>query len=109
MASTPRISTKKPGVYYRIEKDGRKQFYIRYRDINRKEIEECVGSGPRMTAARAAIERSSRINGLNSSNSESRKAVELERSAIKWTISKLWLEYSQTQQRSEQTLQIKGC
>jgi integrase len=96
MASTPRIRTKKPGVYYRIEKDGRKQFYIRYRDINRKEIEECVGSGPRMTAVRAAVERSSRISGLNSSNSESRKAVELERSAIKWTISKLWFEYSKT-------------
>ena len=109
MASTPRISTKKPGVYYRIEKDGRKQFYIRYRDINRKEIEECVGSGPRMTAAKAAIERSNRISCVNSSNYESRKAVELERSAIKWTISKVWPEYSQTQQQSEQTLQIKGC
>ena len=62
-----------------------------------------------MTAAKAAVERSKLISGVNSSNSESRKAVELERSAIKWTISKLWLEYSQTQQRSEQTLQIKGC
>ena len=46
MASTPRIPTKKPGVYYRIEKDGRKQFYIRYRDVHRKAIEECVGASP---------------------------------------------------------------
>ena len=55
MASTPRIPTKKPGVYYRIEKDGRKQFYIQYRDVHRKAIEECVGASPRMTAAKAAI------------------------------------------------------
>ena len=96
MASTARFPTKKPGVYYRIEKDGRKQFYIRYRDKNRKEIEECVGPGPPMTAAKAAIERSNRISGVQSSNSELRKAAELERSAIKWTISELWLEYSKT-------------
>ena len=82
-ASTPRIPTKKPGAYYRIQKDGRKQFYIRYRDVHHKAIEECFGASPRLKAAKATVERSNRISGVNSSNSESRKAVELERSAIK--------------------------
>ena len=90
------VFPKKPGVYYMTEKDGRKQFYIRYRDVHQKAIEECVGAGPRMNAAKATVEHSNRISGLNSSNSESSKAVELEWSAIKWKISKLWLEYSQT-------------
>lgn len=74
-------------------------YYIRYRKDN-KLIEEKVGSKTLddMTPARANNIRSDRIQGKSPTNKEHRKALKAqkEQQANRWTISKLWQEYKDT-------------
>lgn len=81
MPARKRVKTKYPGVYYVVGKSttGRKTekiFYIYYRRAGRQ-IEEKAGRQYKnnMTAAKAAIMRSARLEGKESSNQEKRKEV----------------------------------
>ncbi|MGA9756061.1 MAG: integrase, partial [Desulfobaccales bacterium] len=93
MPKTDREKTNYPGVYFIMGKasNGRpeKIYYIMYRRDGRL-IEEKVGRQYQndMTPARAAAERTKRIEGA-ASNKERRE----EATAIKWTIDRLWQEY----------------
>jgi len=95
MPSLKRIKTNYPGVFY-IEGTStatgkpEKIFYIRYRKAG-KLIEEPAGRqyANDMTSARAAIIRAEKIAGKKPSRKEIREG----KSAIKWTIDRLWNEY----------------
>lgn len=92
-----------PGVYYRIAnriggKGEEKVFYVVYKK-NGKVIEAKAGRQYRdaMTPARAARYRSMLIEGKEQSNQEKREA-EVQK-AERWTIEKLWLEYSSSKEQ----------
>ena len=97
-----RNKTNYPGVFY-IEGTSpatgkpEKIFYIRYRKAG-KMIEEKAGRQLQddMTAARAAIIRGERIAGKRLSRKEAREQQEAAREAeaARWTIDRLWQEYS---------------
>lgn len=100
MPRQERVKTKYPGVYY-IEADGARGkeriFYIFYRQ-NGKQIEEKAGCqyADDMTEAKAAGVRADRMRGRELPNTEKRKAATAAKlaEAGKWTLSKLWKEYS---------------
>jgi integrase len=90
-----RIKTNYPGVFF-IEGTSpatgkpEKIFYIRYRKAG-KMIEEKAGrQSEDMTPARANQIRAERVQGKSPSRKEARKAA----AEIKWTIDRLWQEYS---------------
>lgn len=91
------VATAYPGVFARVNKQGEKSFYIRYRTGGRgsKEIREPVGKASAgMTAAKASRIRAARINGKEDSNHERRrKEDEKKRKAERWTIARLWVAY----------------
>ena len=98
-----RISTEKPGVFYR-ELEGDKpskpirMYYIRYRRGGRAGslIEEPVGKSTEgMTPTKAAILRAERMSGKAPSNKEDRRQKEKEKifAQGRWTIGRLWEEY----------------
>jgi integrase len=100
--SLKRMKTNYPGVFFiegtspftsKIEKI----FYIRYRKAG-KMIEEKAGRQfhDDMTPARAAILRAERIQGKKPSRQEARKQKEeaLKAEAARWTINRLWQEYT---------------
>lgn len=102
MAST-RNKTDYPGVYYRIakRKGGKGEervYYITFKDSDGKKIEEKAGRqfSDAMTPARAASYRASRIEGKIFSRKEIRAQREAAKAqeVNKWTIRKLWDEYS---------------
>ena len=101
--SSKRISTAKPGVFYR-EVEGDKPskpvrvYYIRYRRGGRvgKLIEEPVGKSTEgMTPTIAANIRAERMTGKAPSNREDRRQKEKEKQLAqgRWTIARLWEEY----------------
>ena len=101
MPALKRIKTNYPGVYYIESKGARgleRVYYISYRREGRR-IEEKAGRQYRddMTPARAAGLRAERIDGRQLSNKERRnkekKLKEIE--AGKWTLNRLWEEYSE--------------
>ncbi len=105
MPRQKRFMTKYPGVYY-IKANGargrEKIFYIYYRH-NGKQIEEKAGCqyADDMTDAKAAGIRADRMRNKAPSNTQRRaseKAAKLA-AAGKWTLTKLWDEYSK--QRAE--------
>ena len=89
------------GVYFREKKSkstgkSEKIFYIRYYDVDKKRHMEAVGSSRAdMTAAKANVIRSSRIEGKQLPNKERREKAKAEKEALenRWTISRLWEEY----------------
>ena len=94
-------SSRYPGVYYRIESDGKgRTFYIVYRRGGRgsKLIEEPVGkTSGGMTEAKAAQIRADRIRGKELSNTEQREAAVAAQRAEqgRWTIDKIWQAYQE--------------
>ncbi len=92
MATMKRNKTKYPGVFYIVNRDGEKVYYIMYRKDGRQ-VEEKVGKhhADDMTAARASGIRTDRMHGKSLSNNEKRKVKADADSA--WTIGKLWEEY----------------
>jgi len=102
MPSLKRIKTNYPGVIY-IEGTSpatgkpEKIFYIRYRKGG-KLIEEKAGRQFQddMTPARAALIRSERIHGKKPTRQEARAQREAAKKAEaeRWTINRLWQEYS---------------
>jgi len=100
MPKQERFKTKYPGVYF-IEADGargkEKIYYIFYRR-NGKQIEEKAGCqyADDMTEAKASGIRSDRMRGKEPSNTEKREIEKAVKLAVegKWTLSKLWKEYS---------------
>ncbi len=102
MSSMKRCRTKYPGVFYVINKDGEKIFYIMYR-LNGKQIEEKAGYqyADDMTPARAAGIRSERMHGKAKSNTAKRQ--EQAQRAAEWTIGKLWEEYALTLNANNRT------
>ena len=92
MASMKRHKTTYPGVYYLVNKDKEKVYYIRYRK-NGKSIDEKVGKQHTndMTPARASGIRADRMQGKEKSNTE--KRAEKVQTAAEWTIDRLWKEY----------------
>jgi integrase len=93
-----RNTTKYPGIFYIISKEDDKIYYIRYYR-GTKRIEEKVGRGSYgMTAAKANIIKTQRIQGKALSNQEKRDEQERkkqEKDAI-WTINRLWERYLST-------------
>jgi integrase len=95
-----RIKTKYPGVYFitgeSVSGKPEKIYYVRYRK-NGKMVEEKAGRQFQddMTPARAAQVRVRRIEGIELSNWERRKAEEAKKAAElgRWTIDKLFNEY----------------
>ena len=98
------VATAYPGVFARVNKQGEKSFYIRYRTGGRgsKEIREPVGKASAgMTAAKASRIRAARINGKEDSNHERRrKEDEKKRKAERWTIARLWVAYLEATKES---------
>lgn len=103
MATLARNKTKYPGVYFiygNHPATGKpeKVFYIRYRRDG-KQVEEKVGRQFQddMSAAKASGVRALRINGVELSNSAKRASEKAEKEALqnRWTIERLWEEYSQ--------------
>ena len=102
-----RINTSYPGVYYLIGTSAtgkpERTYYIRYRKGG-KGISEKAGRQFRdgMTPARAARIRAARIEGKELSNVARREAEKAARDAEsgKWTIDKLWAEYSSQREKS---------
>ena len=95
MPAKKRVQTKYPGVYYVVGKSstGRKEekiFYIYYRRDGRQ-IEEKAGRQfkDNMTAAKAALMRSARLEGRESSNEEKRTEA---RKTV-WNVDALKAEY----------------
>ncbi len=99
--------TRYPGVVTRTDSKGQKTFYIRYRCGGRgsKLIVEPVGkASSRMTAAKASIIRSERINGKERSNKGQREATCLDTETHKqtrWTLENLWEAYKQANPKDE--------
>ena len=95
MASVKRNKTKYAGVFFIVNRDGEKVYYIRYRK-NGKPIEEKAGFQYRnsMTPAKANAIRADRLRGKVLSNNEQRQKQR--QKAAEWTIGMLWDEYSQT-------------
>ena len=98
-----RFKTKYPGIYY-IESvigPGKKEkiFYGRYRK-NGKQIDEKLGRefADDMTPARAAGVRAERMAGREPTNAERRQAT---KKKPRWTIDKLWSEYSATRTKNK--------
>ena len=87
-----RHQTTYPGVYYLVNKDNDKVYYIRYRK-NGKSIDEKVGKqhANDMTPARASGIRANRMQGKEKTNTEER--AEKAKKAAEWTIEHLWKEY----------------
>ena len=98
MATTKREKSKKyPGVYWRLDQDNEKMYYIRYRVGGRgsKEIEEPVGkSSSGMTGAKASQIRSSRISGKDVSN-KTRREAEASQNTKEYTLKNAWDAYSE--------------
>lgn len=100
MPQTKRIPTRRPGVTYTLSRSAsgkpEKVFYIRYRNKDKKLIEEKAGRQFRdkMTEAQAARLRADRIEG-ELSNAERRAAEAAKRAEEfdRMTISRLWTEY----------------
>ncbi len=102
MPTLKRIKTSYPGVFY-IEgtspATGKPEriFYIRYRKAG-KLIEEKAGRQFQddMTPARAALIRAERVQGKKPSRQEAREQREAAKQtdAARWTINRLWQEYS---------------
>ena len=96
-----RVNTSYPGVYYLIgtSSSGKpeRMYYIRYR-LDGKTISERAGwqFKDAMTPARAARIRAAKIEGRELSNTAKRAAEKAasEAEAGKWTIDRLWAEYS---------------
>lgn len=91
-------SKRYPGVFWRVNSDGEKTYYIRYRLGGRgsKEVEEPVGkSSKAMTEAKAAQVRVSRMTGKSLPNTEKRaeeKAAK-EAAAGRWTVARIFEAY----------------
>lgn len=105
--SMKREKTKYPAVFYIESKNNDRIFYIRYyRDGKR--IEEKIGHQSRgMTAAKANLIRTQRIQGKAPSNQEKRDKQEnekREKDSI-WTFNRLWAEYLST----HETKSIEIC
>jgi len=101
-----RIKTDYPGVYYRVGKrigksGNEKIFYVVFKKDG-KLLEEKVGRqyADNMTAAKAAIFRSDRIEGRKKSRKEIRAEEQAKKQAeeSKWTIQKLWEEYAKSKE-----------
>ena len=101
MASSPRIATKYPGIYYRESKriGGKgleKVFYIVFKKDG-KVFEEKVGRqfADDMSPAKASSMRSERIEGKRSSRKEIREAEIAAKNAekAKVTIGYIWSQY----------------
>ncbi len=96
-----RVNTNYPGVYYLIGTSStgkpERMYYIRYRSGG-KAISEKAGKQfqDAMTPSRAARIRAARIEGKEPSNTAKRAAEKATRKAKagKWTIDRLWAEYS---------------
>ena len=97
MASSKRIKTSYPGVWY-TERDGARIFYINYRKPgDRKKYEERLGTNTQQdwSAAKANAERIKRMNGESLTNAEKRQQQEAEKLAAesRQTINRLWESY----------------
>ena len=95
MRTLERIKTAYPGVfYYNVSSPAtgkpERLFYIRFRRDGREVEEPCGSQGDGMNPARAARIRAEKIDGKKLPRKEVRKAAK----AIKWTIDRLWQEYS---------------
>ncbi len=107
MPAQKRIKTRYPGVYYiqgtSVTGKPERIYYVRYRQDG-KQIDEKAGRQFQddMTPARAARIRGERIEGKQPSNLARREAQEAVREARagKWTIDKLWIEYSSQREDS---------
>lgn len=103
MAVVERFKTNYPGVIYivgtALGRSGKEKiYYIRYRRDG-KQVEEKIGRqyADDMTPARAAGIRAQRIEGKQQSNQAQRDAKAEQ--AARWTIEKLWKEYSASKAR----------
>ena len=96
MASSKRIKTSYPGVWY-TERDGARIFYINYRKPgDRKKYEERLGTNTQdWSAAKANAERIKRMNGQSLTNAEKRQQQEAEKLAAesRQTLNRLWESY----------------
>ncbi|MFI5329938.1 MAG: tyrosine-type recombinase/integrase [Desulfobaccales bacterium] len=100
-----RKKTVYPGVFYidgTCPATGKKEkiFYIRYRKAG-KMIEEKAGRQSKdMTAARASVLRAEKIKGKKPSRQEVREQKETAKKAeaARWTINRLWQEYTAQRQ-----------
>ena len=92
MASMKRNKTKYPGVFFIINKDEEKVYYVMYRKDG-KQIEEKVGKqyANDMTPAKASGIRADRIQCKSLSNTEKRQADA--QKAAEWMIGSLWDAY----------------
>jgi integrase len=101
MPTMKRVKTEYPGVYYiegtQIGTEKPERIYYIYYRKDGKQIEEKVGRQyqDHMTAAKAALRRSDRIQGKSLSNTEKREKAKAKKKAAenKWTIDRLWKEY----------------
>lgn len=96
MASSKRIKTKYPGVYYREAKriggpGVEKVYYVVFK-VNGKTKEEAVGRQYKdaMTPSRASNIRGQLVEGKRKTRQQKKKAKALK----KWTIDALWQEYT---------------
>ena len=112
-----RVKTNYPGVYFRLadrvgRKGKEKVFYIRFKKINDEGKwivhEEKVGRqyADDMSAAKANVLRSARIEGKRQSRKEVREAGKAKISA--WTLSNLWEEYEKGKPESKALKTDKG-
>jgi integrase len=96
MASSERIKTSYPGVWY-TDRDGARVFYINYRKPgDRRKYEERLGTNKQgWSAAKANAERFKRINGQSKTNAEQRSEKESAKKAEegRHTIDRLWNLY----------------
>ncbi len=101
MPKVNRVKAGYPGVYYIQDKSAtgkpEKVYFIRYK-LDGKKIEEIIGRQyvDNMTPAKAAGRRARRIVGEELSNAARRAAEKATKEAEveKWTIDRLWAEYS---------------
>ncbi len=109
MPAQKRHKTKYAGVYYIESKaigSGKPEriYYVMYRKGGRQ-IHEKAGRQFQddMTPARAAGIRADRIAGKESTNKERREALEADKRnrATRWTIDRLWREYSGTRAKNK--------
>jgi integrase len=91
-----RFKTKYPGVFYLIDTNNNKIFYVRYYK-GKKQIEEKVGFASHgMTAAKANHFKTERTRGKQLSNQDKRDSEKTIND--KYTFTKLWQEYLQVQE-----------
>ena len=95
MASRQRHKTKYSGIFYQIDRSGKKVFFLRYKlPENQRLIEERAGSEIHgMTAAKANLVRAERLAGKSIPNQERKQKEKTKKTIEEWSLRKLWETY----------------